>query len=200
MELIKIKTIVEDGALASIGCKVGDLIISIGGQRVDGSNIGQIRKDQEHLKTVPIIYFDGSSFVDADISADRPLGVGIVGLNKQEVDQLLGSIVLTTEHSSNLKIKKRLDVITAECVFGLNIFKDLMNSVRDIVGGRSATVQHTLQDARRVVMTELKKEAFLMGANAVVAIDLDYSEFTGGAKSMLFVVASGTAVTLSEAQ
>ena len=29
---------------------------------------------------------------------------------------------------------------------------------------------------------------------AVIAVDLDYSEFSGGGKSMLFLVASGTAV------
>ena len=43
-------------------------------------------------------------------------------------------------------------------------------------------------------MSELKKEADNIGANAVIAVDLDYSEISGGGKSMLFLVASGTAV------
>ncbi|MDD9883321.1 MAG: heavy metal-binding domain-containing protein [Gammaproteobacteria bacterium] len=33
-----------------------------------------------------------------------------------------------------------------------------------------------------------------MGANAVIGVDLDYSEFSGGGKSTLFLAASGTAV------
>jgi len=45
---------------------------------------------------------------------ERPLGAEIVGLNRQEVDQLLGPIVLTTEQLSNLNIAKCLYVITAE--------------------------------------------------------------------------------------
>jgi len=42
----------------------------------------------------------------------------------------------------------------------------------------------------------LKKEALLTGANAVIGVDLDYSEISGGGKSMLFLVASGTAVII----
>ena len=34
--------------------------------------------------------------------------------------------------------------------------------------------------------------------NEVIGVDLDYSEFSGGGKSMLFLVASGTAVTFKK--
>ncbi len=78
----------------------------------------------------------------------------------------------------------------------MNIFKDFFAGVRDIFGGRSAATQGVLRDARKVVLTELRREAYSVGANAVVGVDLDYSEFSGGGKSMLFLVASGTAVQL----
>ena len=45
---------------------------------------------------------------------------------------------------------------------------------------------------------ELKKEAYYLKADGVIGIDLDYSEFSGGGKSMLFLVASGTAVTFKK--
>lgn len=110
----------------------------------------------------------------------------------------IGDIILTTETVVDFKIKKRLDIITAECVLGMNLFKDMFSGVRDIVGGRSNTVQKTLREAKNTVLDELKKEAYSIGANAVVAVDLDYSEFTGGGKTMLFIVASGTAVIKEE--
>ena len=47
-------------------------------------------------------------------------------------------------------------------------------------------------------MYELKKEAYEIGADGVIGVDLDYSEFSGGGKSMLFLVASGTAVTFKK--
>ena len=68
----------------------------------------------------------------------------------------------------------------------------------DFFGGRNKSTQGVLKDARKTVLYELKKEAHLLGANAVIGVDLDYSEFSGGGKSMLFVVASGTAVILKE--
>jgi uncharacterized protein YbjQ (UPF0145 family) len=91
-------------------------------------------------------------------------------------------------------IKKTIQIVTAECAFGMNIFRDMFANYRDFFGGRSAATQRVLRDARNVCLNELKKEAHIGGANAVIAVDLDYSEFSGGGKSMLFLVASGTAV------
>ena len=106
-------------------------------------------------------------------------------------------IVLTTEtNPQNMDIGERIEIITAECVFGMNIFRDMFSSVRDIFGGRSSAAQKVLKDARKKCLSELREEAALVGADAVVGIDLDYNEFSGGGKSMLFLVASGTAVTL----
>ena len=106
------------------------------------------------------------------------------------------AVLLTTEASSDLKIERRIEIVTAECAFGMNIFKDLFAGVRDIVGGRSKAVQKTMQDARRAALYELKKEAFEVGADAVVGVDLDYVELSA-AGSMVMLVASGTAVKLS---
>lgn len=108
-------------------------------------------------------------------------------------------IILTTESSSNLPVSERLDIITAEVVIGMHLFKDIASAFRDTFGGRSATMQKGLRDARKTALDELRREALALGADAVVAIDLDYSEISGGGKSMLFLVASGTAVKLTSA-
>lgn len=106
-------------------------------------------------------------------------------------------ILVTTEAALNLNITKRLDVITAECVYGMNIFKDIFASFTDVLGGRSNSIQDTLRDARKTALDELRNEAASIGANAVIGVDLDYSEISGGGKSgMLFIVASGTAVII----
>lgn len=58
-------------------------------------------------------------------------------------------------------------------------------------------MQKALREARKTVLSELRVEAHQLGADAVVAVSLNYSEVSGGGKSMVFVVASGTAVTLT---
>ena len=114
--------------------------------------------------------------------------------NKAEIE----AIVLTTETASNLNVTQRIEIVTAEVAFGMNVFKDLFAGVRNIVGGRSEAVQATMRDSRRAALYELKKEAHAVGANAVVGIDLDYVELSG-AGSMVMLVASGTAVVIEEA-
>ena len=116
----------------------------------------------------------------------------------EEDKKRFDEIILTTETVCNFDIEERLEIITAECVFGMNIFRDLFATIRDIAGGRSEATQKVLKDLRVTVLTELRKEAYRVGANAVVGVDLDYSEFSGGGKSMLFLVASGTAVKIAQ--
>lgn len=116
-------------------------------------------------------------------------------LAEQQLNEAISAVLLTTESSPDLRISKRIEIVTAECAFGMNIFKDLFSGVRDIVGGRSEAVQKTMRDARRTVLFELKREAHLIGANAVVSVDLDYVELSTSG-SMVMLVASGTAVVI----
>jgi uncharacterized protein YbjQ (UPF0145 family) len=109
------------------------------------------------------------------------------------------NIILTTApFVAGAEIEKEIEIVTAECVFGMNVFKDLFNVARDFFGGRSRSTQQTLRDARKVALTELRREALQVGADAVIAIDLDYQEISGGAgkAGMIMIVASGTAVQL----
>lgn len=103
--------------------------------------------------------------------------------------------VTTTPSIEGRKIVKYCGVIAGEAILGANVFKDLFASVRDIVGGRSATYEKELQRAREIALSELQERAGQMGANAVVGVDLDY-EVLGQGNSMLMVSASGTAVVV----
>ena len=109
----------------------------------------------------------------------------------------IDALILTTETGADLKIIKRIEIVTAECAFGMNVFKDMFTNIRDFVGGRSKAVQKTLRDSRRTALYELKKEAYEVGANAVVGVDLDYMELSSGG-TMVLLVASGTAVVVEE--
>lgn len=106
-------------------------------------------------------------------------------------------IVATTETIAGYRVEVSLDVVAAECAFGMNLFRDFFAAVRDVVGGRSEATQKVLRDARQTCLAELRAEALSIGGNAVIGVRLDYSEFSGGGKSMLFLVASGTAVRVS---
>ena len=104
-------------------------------------------------------------------------------------------IVTTTPSIEGKKITSYRGIVTGEAILGANIFKDLFAGIRDIVGGRSATYERELKRARDIALDEIRTAAAEIGANAVVAIDIDY-ETVGGNASMLMVTVSGTAVVL----
>lgn len=105
-------------------------------------------------------------------------------------------MIVTTTHSiEGKRITRYCGVAAGEAILGANVFKDLFASIRDIVGGRSATYERELEKAREIALVELQDRARDMGANAVVGVDLDY-EVLGQGNGMLMVSASGTAVVV----
>jgi len=104
-------------------------------------------------------------------------------------------LTTTTPGIEGRRITKYLGIVTGEAILGANVFKDVFAGIRDIVGGRSATYEKELQRARDMAITELESRAQQLGANAVVAVDLDY-EVLGANNGMLMVSASGTAVVV----
>ena len=102
-------------------------------------------------------------------------------------------LMSTTSVIEGRTVSRYLGVVTGEAIIGANIFRDMFATVRDIVGGRSATYEKALGEARDVAMAEMTARAQELGANAVIAIDLDY-EVLGQNNGMLMVSVSGTAV------
>ena len=123
----------------------------------------------------------------------RELGLH-TGVEASERKKTYDVKLTTTPTYPNLEIEEVKGVITSECVFGMNVFRDFFAGMTDFFGGRSEASQKVLRDARETCLNELKKEAYELGADGVIGIDLDYSEISGKGKGMLFLVASGTAV------
>jgi uncharacterized protein YbjQ (UPF0145 family) len=90
-------------------------------------------------------------------------------------------------------VKEYLDVITAQAIMGVHIGRDIKALGRSIVGGRSGTYEQEFAKAVREAKDELRTAAEEVGADAIIAVALDYEEV---GDDMLMVAASGTAVTL----
>ena len=106
-------------------------------------------------------------------------------------------IITTTEAVEGKKITVYLGIVTGDAVMGTNIFRDLFAGIRDIVGGRSSSYEKELREAKDLALQALEDEAAQRGADAVVAVDLDYEVIGGDKTTMLMVSANGTAVKLS---
>jgi uncharacterized protein YbjQ (UPF0145 family) len=105
--------------------------------------------------------------------------------------------ILTTTATLNQPIRRVLGIVGSEYVLGVNLFQEFLAGLRDTVGGRSATIQGALREARETLLRELSANAAALHADAVVSIAFTLSEWSGQNKSMLILLASGTAVELS---
>ena len=104
-------------------------------------------------------------------------------------------ILTTTPTVEGRTIREYKGVVFGEVISGVNFFRDIAASIRDLVGGRSTSYEEELINARSQAMDEMAERAVRLGADAVLGIDIDY-EVLGEKGGMLMVTASGTAVKL----
>ncbi len=102
-------------------------------------------------------------------------------------------IITTTNSIEGKRIIDYKGVISGEVIVGINAFKDLFASVRNIIGGRSKSYEEELVKARTAAMKELEEQAEDLGANAIVGVDIDYQAL-GADNGMMMVIVTGTAV------
>lgn len=191
----------------------GDFITAVDGQNIAtvdalidymASNAGKVVK-LELLRDALILEKDVNAGalglklnpINVDFAYERAMSYA---QKKLEYAQYEGIIVSTAPLIEGRPVVETLSIVSGECVFGLHLFKDLFASIRDITGGRSRGFQEALREAKEECISDLKRQAWALEADAVIAVDLDYSEISGGGKSMLFVVATGTAVKLSSTE
>ena len=104
-------------------------------------------------------------------------------------------IITTTPSVEGKQIAEYKGIVFGEVITGINILKDIGAGLRNIFGGRSQGYESELLEARTQSLQEMESRATQLGADAVVAVKMDY-EVLGADNGMLMVSCSGTAVRL----
>ncbi|HFX6223627.1 YbjQ family protein [Acinetobacter nosocomialis] len=91
------------------------------------------------------------------------------------------------------QILKQLDVVYGSTVRSKHVGRDLMASLKNIVGGELTGYTELLEESRQEAMDRMIAKAQQLGANAIVGIRFSTSNIAQGA-SELFVY--GTAVVV----
>lgn len=102
-------------------------------------------------------------------------------------------IITTTPSIEGKQIKEYKGIVFGEVISGVNFIKDFAAGMRNFFGGRSESYEEELLSARNQALNEMTQRAQVLGANAVVGVDVDY-EVLGTDNGMLMVSVSGTAV------
>jgi uncharacterized protein YbjQ (UPF0145 family) len=114
---------------------------------------------------------------------------------KEEKDKLSSIIMTTTNNIDGYLISKYIGIDSSEVVIGTGVLGEFVSDLNDFMGERSTNFEKKIQDAKEIVFNKLKRKALDKGANAIVGIDIDYTEFTG---NKIGIIANGTLVIIEK--
>lgn len=108
----------------------------------------------------------------------------------------MGEIMLTSGFNfEGYEITEYLGFVSGQTVLGSNFFKGLAAGVTEVSDSESEKLTGKLEQANELAMDKLKKVAEKRGADAIIGLKIDSTEF---ANNSMGTIASGTAVKLAK--
>jgi len=106
-----------------------------------------------------------------------------------------GVLISTTDGISGYRVASYLDAVIVPCIGAASQIKDKLALFTDFTGGRSAGYQKAFGRILESGLTDLKRQARSLGANAVLGLRIETTNISEG-KSLLSFLLYGTAVVL----
>ncbi len=104
---------------------------------------------------------------------------------------------LTTESKLGEPISERLAILSEEAAIGMRGIRDFLVGTLKSGETKSLASLDELQNAKQSVLSALRRKARAVGADDIVAVTLRYEQLGAGI-NMLLVVATGTAVRMTQ--
>jgi uncharacterized protein YbjQ (UPF0145 family) len=110
------------------------------------------------------------------------------------VERVIAPIVLTTTPTvDGFRIARYIDIESVEIVMGTGAWSEAGGDVTDFLGTRATDFEKKIRKARKTAVDKLRFLAAERGGNAVVGVDLDFTEFSS---NRVGVMANGTVVVV----
>ena len=104
-------------------------------------------------------------------------------------------LMSTTNTIYGKKIIKQLGLVRGNTIRSRDIGKDIMASLRNVVGGEIEEYTKLMAESREQALDRMSEEAMKLGANAIVGVKFSTTEVMGRAAEILVY---GTAVVIEE--
>lgn len=102
-------------------------------------------------------------------------------------------IIVNTDYVANKEIVEMFGLVKGSTVQTKHIGKDIMAGLKGLIGGEINEYTDMMDNARKIALDKLSKEASALGADAVINIRFSTSAIMEGASEIL---AYGTAVKI----
>jgi uncharacterized protein YbjQ (UPF0145 family) len=110
-------------------------------------------------------------------------------------DKHLSIPCITLQQFPGYRVVETRGLVSGVAVMGTNAFRDIAASFKNVVGGRAGGYEASFKEGRLIATSEMQREAFTAGANAVLGVSIDYETVNG---QMMIVTVSGTSVVLEK--
>jgi uncharacterized protein YbjQ (UPF0145 family) len=104
---------------------------------------------------------------------------------------VINMLIVTTENIPNYKVVEVRGPVFGLTVRARGLGKDIVASLKGLVGGEISQYTEMLEDARKQAIDRMVENAKAMGANAIIMMRFDSGEI---GQNMSEIVAYGTAV------
>ena len=108
-------------------------------------------------------------------------------------------LLTTTPTIEGCRITRYVGIDSVEFVIGTGVLTEMSGSLADFFGARSKGLESKLREAKDQSIAALKYLAAERGANAVVAVDMDYTEFSSNRVALILNGTLVVAERVSEA-
>lgn len=109
-------------------------------------------------------------------------------------DKVIDGIIISTTHNlDGYKVVKYIDIESVEFVIGTGFISEFGGNISDFFGSRSTGFEKKIADAKQAAFTILKRRAVEKKGNAVIGIDMDFTEFSG---NRIGLILNGTIVSI----
>lgn len=102
-------------------------------------------------------------------------------------------IATTTGSIDGYTVERYIGIESVEVVIGTGVFSEFAGDIADMMGSRSTAFEIKMQNAKNVAISRLKTIAYEKDGNAIIGIDVDYTEFSN---NRIGVIANGTLVKI----
>ena len=104
-------------------------------------------------------------------------------------------IITTSDQILGKEIRESLGLVRGSTIRAKHLGKDIIAGLRGIVGGEIKEYTEALEEATKIAVERMIKDAEEMGADAIVCVRFTTSQILTGAAELLVY---GTAVKLEE--
>lgn len=118
-----------------------------------------------------------------------------IEVRRNKLSPLLMHIPIVTAQSPQGWEYDTLQIVTAQSTTGTGFLSEFTATFADLFGAQSEQYSQKLKGGENFCFAVLRTQALKMGGNAIIAVDIDYSEI-GTSRGLLMVCTAGTVVRL----